>query len=129
MKPIKKHQQRGLTLISLAFILFVMAMIVMVFLKIFPSYMNNMSIASVLDSVLDEAVNGGERRDARQLREVILTRLDFNNVDNIDPKDILIGVNTETNLFEVSINYEVRKHITGNIDVLLTFENEIEVPR
>lgn len=119
--------QRGMSMISMMFLLFVLAMFVLVFLKLFPSYMTNMTVESVLNGVVDEARQGGGADSIGELRKTILTRFNFNSVEKLGAEDVVIK--QLSHAYEVKVDYVDQIHLTGNIDVLLTFENHVEVPR
>ena len=47
------------------------------------------------------------------------------DVKNVDPKKI--KVSKESGVLKVSIEYERREHLIGNVDVIATFDKEVQV--
>jgi hypothetical protein len=59
------------------------------------------------------------------IRNLLERRFDISYVETIQPKDVIIkpiGPN-----FKVIADYESRKHIFGNVDVIMSFYKEVLV--
>ena len=114
------HSQRGLTMISwliiIAFLLFqgIMAM------NIVPVYITDSSVASMMkglqsDPSLIDA-------NSKKLRDVITKRLRVNNVYDMKKEDIKIKKTKSGYL--VTIEYEPRGKLFGNLDFIISFKHE-----
>jgi hypothetical protein len=114
------HKQRGLTMISwlivIAFLLFqgILAM------NIIPVYINDSSVSTMMkglktDTSLVDA-------DGKKLRESIEKRLRINNVYSIEKENIKIK-KTKTG-YKVTIEYEPRGKLIGNLDYIASFKHE-----
>jgi hypothetical protein len=114
------HSQRGLTMISwliiIAFLLFqgIMAM------NIVPVYLTDSSISSMMEGLQSDPSLANV--SSKKLREVIKKRLKINNVYDMKKEDIKIKKTKSGYL--VTIDYEPRGKLIGNLDFIVTFKHE-----
>jgi hypothetical protein len=80
-------------------------------------------VTSVLESLKDEPGITGKTRS--EIIRMVSKRFDVNDVYNVDPK--LVEVKKDRGVLKVSINYERREHLVGNVDVVATFDKQVEV--
>lgn len=118
------QQQRGMTAIGW---LFVVAMIVFIFfiaIRLMPAYIDHFNVSSVLSSLEKEP--GVANMSAGEVTTTLMKRLDINMVRDVQADDIYIT--QAGNLRTIEIDYEVQRKLFANIDVLIRFNNKIEVP-
>lgn len=115
-----KKRQTGITLISLLIMLAIALFVVSTTIKILPAYIENLSVKTSLASIAEE-INAKKIKPA-EIKDKLIKRLGFNNVTRISKENIMIsgGKDDTTTL---SIKYEVRKPIIGNIDFVMSFHN------
>jgi hypothetical protein len=118
-----KQAQRGVTMISIAFYLGLLAFVVFTVLKLFPVYMESFTVAS---SVKALETSGEEYTGASAVRESLRKKMSFNNVTAVEKDDI--SVTREDQTYMVDVNYEVRIPFIKNVNLILSFENHAEVP-
>ncbi len=114
-------RQQGLTMISWIMVLGVIAFLTMIVLKLFPTYMEHMAVASSLESLASEA----EPMGPTEIRSKLMKRLNINDVENVKRKDIKIE--RGRGVYKVGIAYEVRTPFISNIDFMVTFDDRVEV--
>lgn len=118
-----RRKQHGLTFISWLVILIVLGFFVLVGLKITPVYLENFTVKKSLESLKNEPLLG--RKTVREIRTLLMRRLDLNSVYDMTKDEIVIkrqgGVTT------VTIKYEERRPIVGNLAIVMSFEDSIEV--
>lgn len=118
------NQQRGMTGIGWLFMIAVILLVVMTVIKLAPVYIDQFNVSSVLSSLKSEPgigdMSGGE------VTNTIMKRLDINMVKDITRKDVYIS--QELNMRIIEIEYQVQRNLLGNVDVLIHFNNRIEVP-
>lgn len=119
-----KNKQKGLTGISIMVILVAIAFIAIVFLKIMPIYFDAFKVGDVVSAMKDE--RGLGEKSPSEIRTMILKRLDVNMVTNIIKDDIIIEKAKGTVFIDVE--YEVRKEMFGNLDVVVSFKKSVEAP-
>ena len=114
------RSQRGLTMISwliiIAFLLFqgILAM------NIVPVYITDSSISSMMKGL--ESDPSLADVTSKKLRDVIIKRLKINNVYDIKKDDIKIK-KTKSG-YHVTIDYEPRGKLVGNLDFIVSFKHE-----
>lgn len=121
MKNLK--YQRGMTGIAWMIVIALIMFFAYVAILLLPIYLENNSVKSVIGDLAD----GDDKfTTATQLRKIINRRLDINMATSVSSSDITIS--RDANIFVVTIDYEVREPFLGNIDLLFTFNSEVEVP-
>lgn len=119
-----KHQtlpgQQGLTLISwivvLAFLLFVGIMVI----KVVPVYITDSSIRGIFRGIENDMTLRG--KPAKDIRKLIVRRLKINNVYDIKENDIVIKKTRGG--YQVTLEYEPRGTLVGNLDYIASFKHE-----
>ena len=119
-----KNKQKGLTGISIVVMLVVIAFISIIFLKIMPIYFDSFKVGDVVSSLKEERSLGDKGN--REITTMILKRLDVNMVTDVTNEDIIIE-KTKNDVF-IDVEYEVRKPMFGNLDVVVSFKKSVEVP-
>lgn len=117
-------RQQGLTIISWIVVIAFLGFQGVLALNVIPVYINDASVKSMMSNLeTDTAVRG---KDARKLGEMIIKRLKINNIYSIKKDNITIQ---KTKLgYHVTIDYEPRGTLVGNLDYIVTFHHEAEIP-
>ncbi len=115
--------QHGLTLISLIFLLGLIAFFVMLALKIGPIYLEHSKVKSALAEI--EQLNNLESKSEYDIRSTFNKRLGMNYVDRLKADNIKIAKNG--NYMKLEVVYEVVEKIAGNLSVLVEFNDVVEV--
>lgn len=119
-----KNKQKGLTGVSIVVMLVVIAFISIIFLKIMPIYFDAFKVGDVVSSL--KAERGLGDKGNREITSMILKRLDVNQVSDVTKEHIFIE-KTKNDIF-IDVEYEVRKPMFGNLDVIVSFKKSVEVP-
>ena len=117
------HHQKGMTAIGWLLVLGLIAFFTLITLRLIPAYLEFAKVSSVLESLQDEP--GITRKSKTEIIKMITKRFDVNDVYDVDPK--IVKVSKDKGVLKVSINYERREHMVGNIDVIATFDKLVEV--
>jgi len=114
-------QQAGASVFSILIVLIVAGFLFSIAFKLFPAYVDNKTI----DSVVAEAMNDPEElaKGPRAMRVDITKKLVINQVKV--PKDGLTIVEKD-GLIIATLDYEVRVPMFGNVDAVVFFEKEYE---
>jgi hypothetical protein len=121
MQFIKKQQ--GLTFISWLVILSVAGFFVLVGIKVAPVYIENFAVKSILESVQNEPF--AARKSMRELKNLVLKRLDINNIRTLTRDDI--SIKREKSKTIIRIAYEERRHIVYNASIVMVFDESVEL--
>lgn len=119
----KWHNQKGMTAIGWLLVLGLIAFFALLTLRLVPLYLEFAKVTSVFESLQNES--GITRMSKSEIVNLIQKRFSVNDVANVDPKDT--KVSKDKGRLIVSINYERREHLISNIDVVATFDKQIEV--
>ncbi len=119
-----KNKQKGMTGISIMAILIVIAFVALIFLKIMPVYFDSFKVGDVVSGLKEE--RGLGEKPNSEIVKIILKRLDVNMVSDVTKEHIFIEKIKGQVL--VDVEYEVRKPMFGNLDVIITFKKSVEAP-
>ncbi|MEO1962498.1 MAG: DUF4845 domain-containing protein [Cycloclasticus sp.] len=117
-------KQKGFTMIGLIMIFSLIGIITLSVLKIFPVYMEHLAVQTAMESI--EADQGLKRMTVGQIRALFEKKLDVNQVTSVKAKDAKI--NRSLSDITMKIEYEVRKDYIANVDIVMSFSDEFEVP-
>jgi len=113
-----------MTAIGWLLVLGLIAFFTLITLRLVPMYLEYSKVASVLESLKSQPGIGNEARSG--IINLVSRRFDINDVRGVDPK--IVKVTKERGKMIISINYERREHLVANIDVVGTFDKQVEVP-
>jgi len=116
------ESQRGLTMISIVFILGLIAFFTLLVLKIGPIYMDHSKVVNALEAL--KKTPDVEHKSKQEIHSILGKRFDMNYVDHIENEDITIT--KHPGYLKVEIAYERVEPIVGNLSVLVDFDNTIE---
>ncbi|MDD1620668.1 MAG: DUF4845 domain-containing protein [Methylococcaceae bacterium] len=116
------NKQRGLTFISIALILGLIAFFTLLILKIAPIYINHSRVVNALAAV--EATTDITTKTKQEIKTSLEKRFDMNYVEHVKPEDIKIIA--QPGYVSVNIDYERVEKIAGNLSVLVEFHEGFE---
>ena len=119
-----KNKQKGLTGVSIMAIIVVIAFMALIFLKIMPIYFDSFKVGDVVSGL--KAERGLGEKSNKEIATMILKRLDVNMVSDVTKEHIFIE-KIKNDVF-IDVEYEVRKQMFGNLDVIISFKKSAEVP-
>jgi hypothetical protein len=105
-------------------LLVVIAFVAIIFLKIMPVYFDGFKVGDVVTGMKEERGLGD--KTSNEIKTMILRRLDVNMVSDVTKEDIFIE--KIKNEVLIDVEYEVRKNMFGNLDVVISFKKSVEAP-
>ncbi|MDT4330909.1 DUF4845 domain-containing protein [Methylomonas sp. MED-D] len=120
--PTSIKHQRGLTFISIVFILGLIAFFTLLVLKIAPIYINHSRVMNALKAV--EATTDIASKSKAEIKSSLEKRFDLNYVEYVKPEDVKIVA--QPGYVSVEIDYERVEPIFGNLSVLVEFHEGFE---
>jgi predicted Kef-type K+ transport protein len=117
------QKQRGMTAIGWIIVLGLIAFFTLVTLRLVPLYLEYSKVASVLESLQNEP--GITRQTKADVQRLIGRRFEINDVRNLDPK--IAEVESRSGRLTVTMDYERRTNMVGNIDLVVRFNKSVEV--
>jgi Tfp pilus assembly protein PilE len=115
--------QRGMTLTSFLVVLAVVGFGLYIGMKLFPMYSEFYAVKSALKGVAQEP--GVANKEPGQVQEMFFRRLYINYSDNVKPSNVKFE--RVSGGWNMKVNYEVRRPMIGNLDVVGKFEAHQEL--
>lgn len=114
------RKQQGMTAISFIILLMIFGFIGMIAVKLFPVYLEHFKVSSALKGM----ANDQRAKDASddEIKETIMKKLQIDDVDSLSKDDIEVSSTRDGRT--VTIEYESRINILGNVDAVVKFEGE-----
>jgi len=119
MKYVPKRQE-GMTGIALAVSIAVLIFFVWLAIILYPIYYEHFKVVSHLSSLSRD--NDLTAMSESDIIEALLRTYSVDDVDNVRAEDISIVKAADK--ITVTIQYEVRANVLGNVDVIVDFKNE-----
>lgn len=120
MKTTMPSKMRGLSVVGWLLVAAVVVVLGSAAIKIIPAYMEFNTIRGTLNSVLQDS-KSALKSDSEILSDID-KRFMINNVKAITYHDIV--VERQGNTMILSVDYEVRENLFGNVDLVMTFSDE-----
>jgi hypothetical protein len=114
------RKQEGLTLIGFIIVLAFALFIAFAGMKIGPMYLDNMTVYSAMKEVASE--RGAARKTPYQIRVKFFTLMNINAIDSVEESAVKT---VRGNPSRMTVKYEQRKNIIGNLDVVVTFDKTV----
>ncbi len=113
------RKQQGMTTGGMLLTVLAVIFAATVVMKLFPIYLDNYSIKSILESLDREPEIASY--SPKQLKNKIDKHFQTNMIRDIRMQDV--KTKRENGMLVVDIDYERRVDLIGNIDLVVTFEN------
>lgn len=120
MTPVR---QRGMTTIGLVLVLAMIAFFVLIGLKLYPIYYDSFKVGAALDSLKADPTLAG--KTSAEVVDRLMKRLSIDNVDHVEKSDVTVEKSGKG--IRVLVEYDARKNIVGNVDVMVSFSKAVEV--
>ena len=120
-----KRKQSGLSLVGFLVVLAVVGFAAYVGMKLFPMYQEYYSVRSAMKGLANEP--GVADMDPAKVQDLFFRRLYINYSENVKPQNVKFE-RTEGG-WRMRVNYEVRRPLVGNLDVVGRFDSTQELTR
>ena len=125
MKRSTRHAQQGMTLIGFLVVLAVVGFGAYIGMKLFPMYQEFYSVKSSLKGLSNEPGIAGETPE--KIQDLFFRRLYINYSENVKPEHVKLTRSDKG--WKMDVNYEVRKPMVYNLDVVGKFTATQELTR
>lgn len=112
-----KHKQSGMTLVGFVIVLAVVGFAAYIAMKLFPMYSEYYSVRSALKGLSQES--GIANQDPARIQDLFFRRLYISYSENVKKEHVKLK--RVDNGWQMDVNYEVRKPLVGNLDVVGKF--------
>ena len=117
-----KQQQRGMTIWSWLFVLGTIGFIALVTMKLFPIYMENMSVKKAVNQVAQ--AEGAGSFNKRTAWTALTKQFYVDEVRSVEEDDVAVETNDD-GVRELVVAYEVRTSLMFNVDMVVWFEERV----
>ncbi|MFP4272757.1 MAG: DUF4845 domain-containing protein [Halothiobacillaceae bacterium] len=114
-------QQRGMTIIGLLLAVIAVGFVALIIMKVVPMYLNDQKIDTVFQKL--EETSGNERA----IRSTISKSMDVNMVYHVKPDEF--KMEKVGNGIRVTLDYEARANVFGNLYIVAEFKHQTNVRR
>ncbi len=116
-------KMKGLTGLSFLLLLLLIGFFALLAIRLFPIYLEHYNVTTSLKSLQSEAQQAPLGR--KEIKDLLLRRFQINDISHVDKDQIKVQSQNGGKL--VTIAYEVRKPFIGNIDLLVSFKDSLEL--
>ena len=120
-----KRKQSGLSLVGFLVVLAVVGFAAYVGMKLFPMYQEYYSVRSAMKGLANEP--GVADMDPAKVQDLFFRRLYINYSENVKPQNVKFE--RMEGGWKMRVNYEVRRPLVGNLDVVGRFDSTQELTR
>lgn len=113
-----KRKQKGLTLLGFVIVLAVVGFFAYVAMKLFPMYSEYYSVRAALKGLSQEA--GIANQDPARIQDLFFRRLYINYSENVKKEHVKLK--RVDNGWQMDVQYEVRRPLIANLDVVGKFQ-------
>lgn len=117
-------KQRGLTMISWMVVIVFFLFQAVIAMNVLPVYFTDSTVATVMEELPSDA--DAQRSTAKELKRMVMKRLGINSVYSIKPEYVSVKKGRDEKT--VTIEYEPRGTLVGNLDFIVSFKHEAKVP-
>ena len=121
----KRTQQRGMTLLSFIVVLAVVGFAAYIGMKLFSMYSEYYSVRQALKGL--QAEPGIAKQDPAKIKNLFFRRLNISYSENVKPEHVTLQRRQDGPGWDMEVNYEVRKELVGNLDVVGKFHADEEL--
>ncbi|KAF1709887.1 DUF4845 domain-containing protein [Pseudoxanthomonas kalamensis DSM 18571] len=120
-----RRNQKGMTLTSFLVVLAVVGFAAYIGMKLFPMYQEYYSVRSAAKGLASEP--GVADMDPSKIQDLFFRRLYINYSENVKPSNVKIE--RVSGGWNMKVNYEVRRSLVGNLDVVGKFDVSQDLTR
>ncbi|WP_372012868.1 DUF4845 domain-containing protein [Pseudoxanthomonas sp. 10H] len=120
-----KRKQSGLSLVAFLVVLAVVGFAAYIGMKLFPMYQEYYSVRTAMKGLANEPGVGD--MDPRRIQDLFFRRLDMSYSDNVKPQNVKFE-RTDGG-WDMRVQYEVRRPLVGNLDVVGHFDSTQNLSR
>ncbi|MGB5209805.1 MAG: DUF4845 domain-containing protein [Gammaproteobacteria bacterium] len=117
------RRQDGITVLGFLILAAFIGLFILAGVKLAPVYLESMDVKAALAQTKTEL--DGNRPTISEIRKAVQRRFDVDSVRRLTSKDVKITRGGEG--FIVDASYEGRVDYIGNLALVLTFDNKVEI--
>lgn len=119
-----RHQQQGVTALGWLIILALIGFFATIAIRLTPMYLESLNVEGALESLKQEPFV--TQKSVAEVASLLHRRFDVNDIDSVDRKKD-VKIEKQGGVLKVTVAYESRKHLFGNLDVVASFNKQVEI--
>ncbi|HET7651130.1 MAG TPA: DUF4845 domain-containing protein [Gammaproteobacteria bacterium] len=119
-----RKRQAGLTTITWILLILLIGFVALFGFKLAPVYMDYMTINAALTKVAQNTMSGAS---AASVASEIGKQFEVNDVNVIEPEDVKIGTDPNTNNMTLTLDYDARTGFIANVSLVAHFHKVYQV--
>ena len=116
--------QQGMTMLSGMVVGVFLMFQVVIAMNVIPVYLTDSSVKSIMESLPND--NTARGTSTKNLKALVAKRLSLNSVYTIKAQHIKVKKGRDENI--VTIEYEPRGKLIGNLEYIVSFKHEATIP-
>lgn len=120
-----RRNQKGLSLVGFILVLGVVGVFLYMGMKLVPMYTEYFAVKKSLEGLAREP--GMADNDPAKIKDLFFRRMDINYSENVKPENV--SIKRKDAGWTVTVDYEVRRPLIANLDVVGRFNAEKELRR
>ena len=116
--------QKGLTMISWVVVVVFLLFQGVIALNVIPVYITDSSVKKIMEKLPNDLT--AREATTKELKLLIMKRLNINSIYTVKPANIKIKKSRNEKI--VTIEYEPRGKLIGNLEYIVSFKHEASVP-
>ncbi len=117
--------QSGMTMISMIIVMVFLLFQIVIAMNVIPVYMTDSSVKSLMEKLPDDAKI--RKASTQEMKGLIMKRISMNSIYSIKPSHVKIKKAGGERL--VTIEYEPRGKLIGNLEYVVSFKHEAKIPK
>lgn len=118
------RKQGGMSMVSFLIVLVVVGCILYIGMRLFPMYQEYYAVRAAMKGLSTEPTAD---MDPSRIKDLFFRRLYISYSENVKPEDVKIERSGDG--WRMNVNYEVRRPMVGNLDVVGRFDATQELTR
>jgi len=118
-----RHKQKGITFISILVLLAIFAFFLMITFTVAPVYMENFKVKSHLSKMVEEPALA--TMSDNDIIDTLFRRFQIDDVSSVKSEDVNILRDVDSTT--ISVSYVVYAPFTGNVEIVVTFNDKVTV--
>ena len=124
----RHHRQRGMSSLGLLAVVLMVLFFILSSVKMIPLYVQNWTVQTILTDIHDEFEGNSKPISKSDIKTALLKRFSVNQLDHVIADSI--DLEKKKNGYIVTVNYEIRVSLIGNIDAVVLFDqNTVDISR
>ncbi|HBA35999.1 MAG TPA: hypothetical protein DCZ12_17885 [Gammaproteobacteria bacterium] len=117
------NRQAGLGLIAWIIVIAFAAAIITTGIRVLPVYIDHMAVKDIINDLQRDSSN--QNISKREIRLQLHKRFKTNSLWDLDPDQIIKVIKDKERGLIFHVQYEVRKPVVGNVDLIVSFDEKI----